>query len=91
MDLGFFRRGRGGTDESSSARLDYDMLTATLHAFQSTSETARAQALAPAAESRIANDSLVELLTGGPGWREAVDRQGGSFNSSFARIGRVED
>jgi hypothetical protein len=93
MDLGFFRRGRPTTSESSSARLDYDKLTATLQAFQSTSATAKAQALAsePEARGRIANAPLVELLTAGPEWRQAVDRQGGSFNIACARKSAPSD
>ena len=65
------------------------MLTAALQACQSTSVTARLQAQPPdqVPDVRTSNTPLVELLIGGPEWREAVDRQGGSFNAACARKG----
>jgi len=89
MDLGFFRRARAATVDRTSAQLDYGMLTAALQAWQSTSVTARLQAQAPEQEPELrpSNTPLVELLIGGPEWREAVDRQGGSFNAACARKG----
>jgi hypothetical protein len=87
MDLGFFRRARAATSDRTSAPLDYGMLTAALQACQSTSVTARLQAQAPEGDPDrpAASAPLVELLIGGPDWREAVDRQGGSFNAACAR------
>lgn len=86
MDLGFFRRIQEGAGRSS-ADLDYGVLTAALQAFQSGSVTARAQAhRGDAAQApAVGHDALVELLLGGPGWREAVERQGGSFNPAYVR------
>ena len=92
MDLGFFRRARAVTSDPTSAQLDYGMLTAALEAYQSSSATARLQAEVPApvSEARTMNAPLVELLIGGPKWREAVDRQGGSFNAACARKGTCD-
>ena len=85
--MGFFRRSRGATTTPSEATLDFGMLTATLHACQSASITARlqAQAPAPAKDLHKNQDPLVELLLGGPAWRDACDQQGGSFNAAHAR------
>ena len=87
MDLGFFRRGIPQGD--MSAQLDYRLLTTSLQAYQTTSATARAEAKgqAGAAAAACPQDALVEILLGGPRWREAVDEQGGSFNASRARPG----
>jgi len=85
MDLGFFRRARAAMVDRASVPLDHDMLTAVLQAWQATSVTARLQAKAPGPDARDSNAALVELLVGGPDWREAVDRQGGSFNAACAR------
>jgi hypothetical protein len=92
MDLGFFRRARSALADRSAAPLDYGMLTAALQACQSTSVTARIQAEAPEPQVDMpaARSPIVELLIGGPEWREAVDRQGGSFNAACARKG-VQD
>ena len=93
MDLGFFRRARSATADRTLAPLDYGMLTAALQACQATSLTARLQAKLPdpCADARASTEALVELLLGGPEWREAVDRQGGSFNAACARSKQVGD
>lgn len=87
MDLGFFSRAHRKAAERSSAGLDYGMFTAALQAFQSSTVTARIQAHPPGTEDlpELPQKDLVELLLGGPQWREAVNRQGGSFNPDYAR------
>ena len=82
MDLGFFRRAQQGFANRSTAALDYGVLVATLSAAQSTSATARAEALCAGAGTALAagGDPLVELLTAGFGWREAVAAQRGCFS-----------
>ena len=87
MDLGFFRRARSQAAGILPVALDYDMLVATLHAYQASSATARAQAQAPAADGQPQppNAALVELLVAGPEWRSAVEDLGGSFNALYAR------
>ena len=91
MDLGFFRRARSATTDQASAPFDYGMLTAALQAYQATSVTARLQANTPdpCPDGDGSAAALVELLIGGPHWREAVNRQGGSFNAACAK-GRQE-
>ena len=87
MDLGFFRRAQQGFADRSSAALDYRVLVATLQAMQSSSPAARAEtgAAGAAASLEPANHPLVELLLGGPGWREAIPVQGGCFNPAAAQ------
>jgi hypothetical protein len=87
MDLGFFRRGLANASDISSPGLDFGVLTAALQAYQAASVTARVQARGASAcgKPNGAQDALVEILLGGPRWREAVTEQGGSFNAAFAR------
>jgi hypothetical protein len=85
MDLGFLQR-RHGFAGRSDARLDYGVLVATLEAIQSASAGAHAE-VGAAALGRThctAQDPLVELILGGPGWREAIALQGGCFNADYA-------
>lgn len=86
MDLSFFRNAQARFASRSAARLDYRVLVATLAAMQSASAAARA-VRAPGSEGKAAfrHDPLVELLLGGPGWRDAVAAQGGCFNRAQAR------
>jgi hypothetical protein len=91
MDLGSFRHSEPEQRDRMAAPLDFFVLQATLQAFQSASATARAQAEPPPAKSpKCGHDPLVEVLLGGPNWREAVGEQGGSFNRSYARRGSDE-
>jgi hypothetical protein len=86
MDLSFFRRAQTRFASRSAARLDYGVLVATLEAMQSASAAARSLR-GLGAEGKVAprHDGLVELLLGGPGWREAISAQRGSFNPDYAR------
>ena len=88
MDLGFFRRSSAALADRTSVPLDHGMLTAALQACQATSVTARLQAKTADPDAQTSIAALVELLLGGPQWREAVDRQGGSFNAACARSGQ---
>ncbi len=84
--MGFFRRAQTRFASRSAARLDYGVLVATLEAMQSS--TAAARALRAAGSRDVASprhDNLVELLLGGPAWREALAAQRGSFNPQTAR------
>ena len=87
MDLSFLRSAGMRFAGRSAARLDYGVLVATLEAMQSASAAARAvrglgseRAMAPR------QDALVELLLGGPGWREAAAAQEGCFNRRQAAL-----
>ena len=90
MDLSFFRRAQTRFASRSAARLDYGVLVATLEAMQSASAAARAlRGLGAEGKAAPRHDSLVELLLGSPGWRDAIGSQRGSFNPAHAqRIGR---
>ena len=85
MDLSFFRRAQTKFASRSAAGLDYGVLVATLEAMQSASAAARAvRGLGAPGEAAPRQDGLVELLLGGPGWREAILSQRGSFNPERA-------
>ena len=88
MDLGFFRRANALQAGHSAAGLDYELLVAALRALQATSVTARLQARYALGNGQQA---LVELLLGGPGWREAIGQQRGSFNLAVARRAGITD
>ena len=86
MDLSFSRSAQTRFASRAAARLDYGVLVATLDAMQSASAAARAvRGLGGAGSAVFRHDPLVELLLGGPGWREAVAAQGGCFNRLHAR------
>ena len=91
MDLSFFRRNQRKFASRSAARLDYGVLVATLEAMQSSSAAARSlRGLGPTGMPALRHDGLVELVLGGPGWREAIASQRGSFNPERAiHSGRV--
>jgi hypothetical protein len=89
MDLSFFRRAQMRFAGGSPARLDYGVLVATLEAVQSTSAAARAvRGFSGEGNTAPRQDALVELLLGGPGWRDALIAQGGCFNRGRAGIGK---
>ena len=86
MDLSFFRRAEQRFASRTPARLDFDMLVATLRSQRDSGpESLGRSAPAPA---RFA-DPLAEILLAGPAWREAVSAQRGCFNPEVARQGAV--
>lgn len=90
MDLSFFRRAQTRFASRSAARLDYRVLVATLEAIQSSSAAARAvRGLGVQGQAVPHRNGLVELVLGGPGWREAVAAQRGSFNPDWAQRFRM--
>lgn len=86
MDLSFSRRAQRRSPAGAAATLEYRVLVATLDAMQVGSATAR-----PMDGARFCrhtgqvSDPLVEILLGGPLWREAALAQGGSFNHAQAQ------
>jgi hypothetical protein len=84
MDLSFFRRAEARFAGRSPARLDYRVLVATLATMQSASPAARAAAGTGEGSMISRHGPLVELLLGGPSWREAVAAQAGCFNQAQA-------
>ncbi len=86
MDLTFFRRAEQRFASRSAARLDYGVLIASLAALQSTSAAARALRVSGGEGGEVlGRDPIVELVLGGPAWREAIDVQCGSFHRAQAR------
>jgi len=90
MDLAFFRRAQKKFDSRAAAQLDYRVLVAMLEAMQSATASARAaRQLRAEGRSAPCRSSLVELVLGGPSWREAIAAQRGSFSPDWAhRFGR---
>jgi hypothetical protein len=85
MDLNFFRRAEQRFATRAAASLDFGLLVAMLREHQAGSAAARAGAHpVPLAWQ---HNPLVELLLGGPGWREAASALRGSFNPAYASAG----
>jgi hypothetical protein len=85
MDLGFFQRREARFAGRSAARLDYGVLVAMLDAMQAASPSARAlRSVACQAGAVAGANPLVEILLGGPLWREAIAAQCGCFNPAQA-------
>jgi hypothetical protein len=83
MDLSFLRRAEQRFASRAAACPDFGMLVAALRAQQAASPAAQAQARLSSRPPP--SDPLVELLLGGPAWREASAALGGSFHPRAAR------
>ena len=83
MDLAFLRHAERMLANRQPARLEHSMLCAALAAQRSVDSAARLQDPARRA-SQPMDDPLTELLTAGPGWREALAEQGGCFSRAEA-------
>ena len=85
MDLSFVRSAQMRFARGAAACLDYRVLVATLAAAQSTTAAARAvRGTWTTGEAPPQQHVLVELLLGGPHWRDAVIAQRGCFNPAQA-------
>ena len=85
MDLAFFRHAQKKFDSRAAAQLDYRVLVAMLEAMQSATASARAaRELRAEGQSVSCRSALVELILGGPAWREAIAAQRGSFSPDWA-------
>jgi hypothetical protein len=85
MDLSFFQRRQASFASRSAARLDYGVLVASLDAMQAASPSARAlRSFGCEAGAAPGANPLVEIILGGPRWREAIPAQSGSFNPAYA-------
>ena len=81
MDLGFFQRRQASFAGRTAAGLDYGVLVASLDAMQAASPSARAlRSLACEPGAVPGTNPLVEIVLGGPKWREAIAAQCGCFN-----------
>ena len=85
MDMAFLRRAERILEEREPIRLDYSLLVAALSAQHSAISAARPRSLAqPPRVAAAEDDPLIELLLGGPRWREAATRQRGCFSRAEA-------
>jgi hypothetical protein len=87
MDLGFLRRAEARFASRTAAPPDFALFLAALAARQAASPAVRAQG--PVGKVRAVAEPLVELLCGGPLWREARTAQRGAFHPGLARQRRV--
>ena len=83
MDMAFLRRAERMLDARQAARIEHEVLIATLAAQQSAGAVTR-QACRSALRSAAAEEPLVELLLAGPGWRRAASVQRGCFSRAEA-------
>jgi hypothetical protein len=83
MDLAFLRRAERMLANRQPARLDHSMLCAALAAQRLVDAAAHLQGPA-GGTSQPVDDPLTELLTAGPGWREALADQCGCFSRAEA-------
>jgi hypothetical protein len=80
MDLAFLMRAERMLERQPAAAIEHQLLVASLSAHQAASATARAaERRRCGGDRRRSGDALVELLAGGPAWREARRAQRGSF------------
>jgi hypothetical protein len=79
MDMAFLQRAQRMLGDSRPAPIDHGLLLAAL---------AGRAAIAPGRAEPMAEEPLIELLTGGPDWRRAAVAQGGCFNRAEAGRGR---
>ena len=79
MDLAFLLRAERMLAREPVAAIDHGVLVAALAAHQAATPTARAASRTSAGARDAGNDTLAELLAGGPAWREARKAQRGSF------------
>jgi len=91
MDLSFLRRAETRLADRSAVRIDYALLVAMLAGHQMRTAAALAQNEAdgrtPAAEAP--RDSLIDILMGASGWRQASAARMGSFNPAYAGFGLI--
>jgi hypothetical protein len=85
MDMAFLRRAERILEERQPLRLDHALLIAALSAQHTAGVTARPRCEAVQPRPALAEDDpLIEVVLGGPRWREAATRQQGCFNRAEA-------
>ena len=88
MDLAFLMRAERMLERQPAPAIEHALLVASLSAHQAASATARAaERRRGGGDWRRPGDSLAELLSGGPAWREARRAQRGSFHPGFPAAG----
>ena len=81
--MGFLRRAERLLARDRASHLDHGMLMAAL-ATRRRTETVQAPDRAVEAVAEQAEEPLVELLLGGPDWRQALSAQRGCFSRAEA-------
>ena len=85
MDMAFLRRAERILEERHELRLDHALLVAALSAQQTASAAGHAKIQAAQPRAGVSEDEpLIEVVLGGPRWREAATRQKGCFNRAEA-------
>jgi len=84
MDMAFLRRAERMFADERPVQLDHATLLAALAARRSASGEARVEARVAAAVVARGEQPLVELLLGGPRWRQALSAQQGCFSRAEA-------
>ena len=87
MDMAFLRRAERMLDAREPARIDHEVLLATISARQSVGAVVRRQACVVEVRLTGQEEPLVELLLAGPGWRRAAAVQRGCFSRAEAGRG----
>lgn len=82
MDMAYFRKDGFRARTRTSKALDYPMLIALLNAVQG-GGAPRGQDTAGADDAGEGN--VIDLIEGGPAWRQAIIGQAGSFNREVAQ------
>ena len=84
MDMAFLRRAERILEERQALRLDYRLLVAAVSAQQTVITISGDARPTPPSGGSADDDPLIELLLGGPRWREAASRQRGCFSRAEA-------
>ena len=91
MDLSFLRRAETRLADRFAVRVDYFLLVAMLAGHQERTAAALAQNEADARTAAAAAPrvSLIDILMGASGWRQASAARMGSFNPAYAGFGLI--
>lgn len=82
MDMGFMRRAERMLAQDRPVRLDHALLVAALSAQRSAARAVRVELTITS--DAAAEEALVELILGGPRWRQALSAQRGCFSRAEA-------
>ena len=84
MDMAFLRRAQRMLVQHQPARIDHAILIAALAAEREAHGAPIRLHLPAAPETACGEEPMVELLIGGPGWRQALWAQRGCFSRAEA-------
>jgi hypothetical protein len=84
MDMAFLRRAQHMLAQHHPVRIDHSILVAALAAEREAHGAPIRLHLPPPPETACGEEPMVELLIGGPGWRQALWAQRGCFSRAEA-------